>query len=156
MGSLESCVKKIADVRFMPFPASGVVRGIERVVCVKGYVYAIDKKGSVRTNSEMARKVHCCGTSANYHAVTALRLFGIITKEEAKQHGKRAAEQDALFAEYRAITCDIERLTSAGIKLTAKQKRILADMKKRCDVTRLPYFVQGEAARKLGEHIPNK
>lgn len=156
MGSLESCVKKISDVRFAPFPAGGVKRDIACVVTVRGYIYALGKDGSLYTNSEMSRKVHYCGTSENYHAVTALRLFGVITKDEAKQHGKRAAEQDSLFNEYRAVTCEIERLTDAGIKLTPKQKRILAEMKNRCDVKRLPYFVQGEAARKLGRTISDR
>lgn len=151
MGRLLSCVKKIAEVRFEPFPSNRVVSGITKTVRVGGYAtYTLSDKGIVYTTGEMGRNVCYAGTGKNYHAVTALRLFGIITKDEAKLHGKDKEIQDKLFAEYRAVTCEIERLTSAGIKLTSAQKRRLTKMKKSLDVKRLPYFVQGEAARKLG------
>jgi len=48
------------------------------------------------------------------------------------------------------VTCEIGTLTDAGIKLTAGQKAKLVEMNKKLRVKDLPYFVQGEAARKLG------
>lgn len=149
MGMLSSCIKKIEAVRFEPFPSNRAV-AVEKLVRIDHCVYALGPRGTLYTTGELAGKVCYTGTNSDYSAVRALLAFGLINKAEAVMHGENKRLQDKMFDEYRAVVTNVECLTKAGIKLTPKQKQTLADMRKRLDVKRLPYFVQGVAARKLG------
>lgn len=149
MGMLGSPIEKIRGFHFSPFPANRLVAP-KLVIAVGCHVYAIGAKGTLYTTGEMAGKVCYCGTGSDYHAVMALLAFGMITPKEAYVHGEEKRKRDKAFTAYRALTCETEKLTDAGITLTAGQKAKLEKLRKGLKVKDLPYFVQGEAARKLG------
>lgn len=153
MGILNSCIKKVEAVRFHPFPSNKVVKCIDRLIRIDNCTYAITKNGTLYTTSEMAGKICYVGTAEKYHAIKALVAFGIITQEEARQHGEKKRKEDEAYDQYRAVTAEIEWLTNAGIELTKRQLARLAEMKKKLPVKRLPWYVQGEAAKKLGLEV---
>ena len=150
MGMLGSPIGKIQAVRFSPLPANKVVSGISKLVCTDYCTYALGKNGTVYTTGELAGKVCYVGTGSNYHAIKALKLLGVITADEAERHGAEKRMQDDAHVAYRAATMELEKLTDAGIKLTPGQKAKIASMRKRVEVKSLPYYVQDEAAKKLG------
>lgn len=149
MGHLTSCVQKINDLRFETFPLKRALTGVFKCVCVNGIVYALNKRGIVYTNGEMGGKVCYCETGSNYHAVEAVQLLGLISKEEAEKHGEKRRAQNEAYIVYRAATCEVSTLAAVGIKLTASQKRRLSAMKQKLDVTKPPYFLKEEATQKL-------
>lgn len=150
MGTLISCVKAIGETRFEAFPAGRPIKVLKVLRIADGHVYAIGPRGTVYTSGEMSRNVCYAGTSSKYEAVRALVALGIITKQDAERHGREKHAQDKMLDDYRAVTAEVEKLEEAGIRLTPKQLATLAKMKATLDVKRLPYYVQGEAKRKLG------
>lgn len=147
MGFMSSCIEKIDAVRFERFPPKRVVNNL-RVVAIGHALYGLGPKGTIYTTGELAGKVCYTGTASDYHAVLALRAFGLITADEAKRHGESKRLQDKAFDDYRAVNCEIERLTSAGIRLTKAQKSALEEMRKALDVKRLPYFIKADDVKK--------
>jgi len=126
MGSLASCVKEIADTRFEQFPRSS--RNIIKIVSGCGYIHALNKSGVVYTTCELARNVHLCQTSSDHVAVKALILLDVITKDQAKEHGKKQDECERAKKAYYAATCDVLKLKEAGINLTKSQKARLKEL----------------------------
>lgn len=149
MGMLSSSVEKIKGFHFEPFPKR-VLHNLPKVVLVQHNIYAIGKNGAIYTTGEMSNKVCYCGTGSDYHAVKALHILGLITAEEMRRHGEEKRVRDRHLEMYRAVTCRFDDLAKAGIEMTSAQRRQLAAMKKKIDPRQLPYFLQGEAARKLG------
>lgn len=151
MGCMGSCIKKIEAVRFAPFPAKKPLNNL-RAVVIGHIVYAIGPKGTMYTTGELAGKVCYVGTSSDYHAVLALKALGVITAEQAKLHGEARRVQDKALHELRAVNCNIEALTSAGIKLTKGQKTRLEEMRGAIDKQQLPYYIpKTEVEKALGK-----
>jgi len=148
MGHMQSCIEKICGFRFEPFPSKRVVTAL-RVVNINHYIYAIGPKGTIYTTSELNGKVCYVGTGEHYHAVMALKAFGLITAKEAAVHGEAKARQDKAFNDFRAVAVELERLTSAGIKLTKGQKATLKKMQAELDKKHLPYFIKEDEVEKL-------
>lgn len=149
MGQLQSTIQKISAVSFLPFPKKRTFRNAKVVHSARG-VYLLAENGNVFTTGEMSGKFFLCGTGSEHHAVKALVDLGVITAAEAREHGKRAREHDKNLNEYRAAFNAVDDFAKAGIAITKRQRETVAMMKKRISVKELPYYVQGEAAKKLG------
>lgn len=147
MGHIGSCVKKIADIRFEGIPLRRARTDIVKAVVLDRGSFWLTCKGQILTTSELRRGICVCGTSSDYVGIKALRCLGVITADEAKQHGKQHVENDVNIARYHAANAELSKLTEIGIKLTQKQKRQLEEARAKGDFNTLPRYMK----QKTGE-----
>lgn len=145
MGSLGSCVKKINGFRFESFPSRKVTTNIQKLFGVGCYLYAMSRRGTIFTNSEMCGKICMCQTGSDYHAIKALLAFGLITKEEAMRHGEAKRKEEVAAARYRAAYQAASIFDEANIALTRSQKNKIERFKRDMKIDDLPYYMQKTA-----------
>jgi len=129
MGHLISCIEKIEGRAFAPFPTR-TVGSIEKLVAVKGRIFALAKSGIIYTDDGIGGRCALSGTDSEERGVVALQRLGIITEDERMRHGAAVRRRHATYSVYKDLEAVHDALKKLRIHLTPAQKSMMRKAKR--------------------------